>query len=213
MMNITEILMISTQDFPKRKAKEILPLTQDAYGTLDTQYQFLINYLETGDQRIIIITDTAKNKEIVAYAGFISRLNGKIWQAKNLQVYPPYKGMQFAGRLYKFIKEKFKKSIQSDIEQSPSGRILWQKTLPSLGMNPKIFDTQTQYIIDQSNPAAFELAQQSMYNTDDNKERYRYTWILETFDQYNDNSILTEGTLLMPYTGIWYTFKEKEINV
>lgn len=31
----------------------------------------------------------------------------------------------------------------------------------------------------------------------------RYIWILEKFDRYPQQNILTEG-LLMPYTNLWY---------
>lgn len=202
-MKITEILRISTQDFPIRGVEKLLKLTKDGYGYID---DLTVNYVESGDDRIIVLTDNGK---IAAFAGFISRLNGRVWQAKNLQTYGEYRGKNLGGKIYKFVREVFKKSIQSDIEQSPSSEILWTKTLPTLGMNPKIFDTETDYVIDKTNDIAYSNALSKMYTSDDNDpERYRYTWILEKFDNYNENSILKENGMLMPYTGIWYNFKD-----
>lgn len=202
-MKITEILRISTQDFPIRGVEKLLKLTKDGYGYID---DLTVNYVESGDDRIIVLTD---NEKIAAFAGFISRLNGRVWQAKNLQTYGDYRGKNLGAKIYKFVREVFKKSIQSDIEQSPSAEILWTKTLPKLGMSPKIFDTETEYVIDKTNSNAYSVALSKMYTSDDSdQERYRYTWILEKFDNYNENSILKENGMLMPYTGIWYNFKD-----
>ena len=205
-MKVTEILRISTQDFPIRNVEKLLSMTQDGYGSVDN---LTVNYLEAEDQRIIILTD---KDHIAAYAGFLSRLNGRVWQAKNLQTYGNYRGKKLGAKIYKFIKETFKKSIQSDIEQSPSAEKLWTKTLPELGMHPKIFDTETDYIIDTSYPQAYNKAIEKMYtNNTEDADKYRYTWILEVYDRYNDNAILQENKLIMPYKGIWYNFKEEKV--
>lgn len=202
-MKINEILRISTQNFPIRGVEKLLKLTRDGYGYID---DLTVNYVESGDDRIIVLTD---EKKIAAFAGFISRLNGRVWQAKNLQTYNEYRGKNLGAKIYKYVREVFKKSIQSDIEQSPSSEILWTKTLPKMGMNPKIFDTETEYVLDKTNDTVYSNALSKMYTSDDSDpEKYRYTWILEKFDRYNENSILRENGLLMPYTGIWYNFKE-----
>lgn len=166
-----------------------------------------VYYTEGGDDRVLVVTDSHKN--IAAYAGFISRLNGKVWQAKNLETYDQYKGQQLGAQIYKFVKEQMKKSIQSDIEQSPSAEILWTKTLPSIGLSPKIFDTATDQILDHTSPdSAYQLALSTMYSSNYNNQ---YTWVLEKHDQYNENSILKEASLLMPYTGSWYNFAEEKL--
>jgi hypothetical protein len=205
-MKVTEILRISTQDFPIRNVQKLLSMAQDGYGIIDN---LTVNYLESDDQRIIILTD---KDHIAAYAGFISRLNGRVWQAKNLQTYGDYRGKKLGAKIYEFVKETFNKSIQSDIEQSPSAEKLWTKTLPELGMHPKIFDTETDYIIDASYPKAYNNAIERMYtNNTEDADKYRYTWVLEVFDKYNENAILREGQLIMPYKGIWYNFKEEKV--
>ena len=202
-MRIDEILRISTQDFPERKVRDLLKHTKDGYGTID---DLTVNYVESGDDRIIVLTN---GKEIAAYTGLISRMNGRVWQMKNLQTYGEYIGNQLGAKIIKFIKQNFKKSIQSDIEQSLSAEKLWTKTLPSLGIYPKIFDTETEYIIDKSNPSAYQVAMEKLYtNNEHDPDKFRYTWILEHSDHYSEHSILKENQLLMPYTGIWYTFKD-----
>jgi hypothetical protein len=201
-MRIDEILRISTQDFPIRNVQKLLPMTKDGYGTID---DLQVRYLESGDERIIILSNGDK---IAAFAGFISRLNGKVWQAKNLQTYGEYRGNNLGAKIYKYVKEIMKKSIQSDVEQSSSAEKLWTKTLPSLGIYPKIFDTETEYIIDESNPNAYRVAIEKLYTSNENDpDKFRYTWILEQSDHYAEHSILKENQLLMPYTGIWYNFK------
>jgi len=204
-MKINEILRISSQEFPIRNVKQLLSMTKDGYGFIKN---FTVNYLEQEDERVIILTD--ENKNIAAYVGFISRMNGKVWQVKNLQTYAPYKGQHLGAEIFAWVKREFKKSIQSDIEQSPGAEILWTKTLPELGFDPKIFDCETQYILDKSNPKAYENALDKMYKTDDNdSEKYRYTWILEKNDCYSSHNILKENQLLLPYIGFWYTFEDE----
>ena len=80
--------------------------------TKDNLYQFLnnsnkigilenlvINQIESGNERLLILTDLDNN--IAAYAGFIVRHNGKIWQSKNASSYEPYKGKYLVAKLYK----------------------------------------------------------------------------------------------------------------
>lgn len=53
----------------------------------------------------------------------------------------------------------------------------------------------------------YDTVVNKMYTSDDqDPDKYRYTWILEKFDNYNDNAIFSESKLLMPYTKIWYDF-------
>ena len=204
-MKIDEILRISTQEFPIHKVRQLLQMTKDGYDDID---ELTVNYLESGNERIIILTD--RNKNIAAFAGFISRMNGKVWQAKNLQTYNQYKGKQLGAKIFKYVKDTMKKNLQSDVEQSPSAEILWTKTLPGLGLHPRIFDTETDRIIDQSNEKMYNIALSKMYTSDDNDpDKFKYTWILEKTDHYPCQNLLIEGGLLMPYTGLWYTFKEE----
>jgi hypothetical protein len=206
-VRVDEISRISTQDFSLNKVKELLNLTRDGYGTIGG---LTINYVEDGDQRIIILTDDAN--DVAAFAGFISRMNGRVWQAKNLQTYGKFVGRKLGANIYQHVKRAFKKSIQSDIEQSPSAEILWTKTLPSVGLSPKIFDSETEYIIDQTNANAYKNAVEKMYTSDDTEpEKFRYTWILEHSDHYPSQNILKENQLLLPYTGFWYTFNKEKL--
>lgn len=205
-MRVDEILRISSQNFPVENVEQILAKTKDGYGQIDN---LNVNYLEQGDERIIILTDREKN--IAAYAGFISRMNGRVWQAKNLQTFNDYKGKQLGAKIFKHVKEKMKKSIQSDIEQSSAAEILWTKTLPANGLNPKIFDTETEYVIDQSNQSAYQTALSKIYTSDEtDPEKFKYTWVLEQSDHYPTQNILKENQLLMPYRGFWYNFNDEK---
>jgi hypothetical protein len=205
-MKIDEILHISTQDFPIRKVGQLLKFTKDGYGFIDN---LTVRYAESCDHRIIILT--GKNKEIAAYAGFISRINGRVWQAKNLATYGEYKGNKLGAKIYKYVKEVMKKSIQSDIEQSLSAEVLWTISLPEIGLNPKIFDTKTEYVIDHTNRSGYDNAVQKIYTTiETDPDKYRYTWILEKNDYYAEHSILKEEHLLLPQTGVWYNFEEEK---
>lgn len=195
-------------EYPHNVAK-LLSMAMDGYGLVDG---LTVWYLETQDQRIIILTDQHKN--IAAHAGFISRMNGRVWQIKNIQTHGDFRGRQLAAKIYKYVKEIMKKSMQSDIEQSMSSKKLWTRTMPRMGLHAKLFDTETNYIIDQTYPAAYEHALSKIYTSDHtDPEKYRYTWILSHNDHYPEQNILSENSLLMPYTGRWYTFKDEKINV
>lgn len=192
-MKINEIELVSDQNFPVERVKRYLEYTSPK-GILD---EFTINYAELPTagilQIVIILTDVDSN--IAAYAGFVSRLNGRVWQARNAASYLPYNKKALVAKLYKHIKEVWKQSIQSDDMQSLDAKKLWTKTLPDLGLNPKIFDTTTEKIIDPN------LHKVNVYST---QEPRRYIWILEKDDHYPEQNTILEELSLMPVTGLWY---------
>lgn len=192
-MRLHEIEQVPAQDFPKEIIEKYLERSTPI-GNLE---EFTINYLEHGSQRVLILTDIDSN--VAAYAGFASRLNGRVWQAKNAQTYSPFNGRALVAKIYKVVKEQLHKSIQSDTEQSISAIKLWTKTLPNLGLKPMVFDTETERII---SPDRFDLA--LMYPVSDSASKVRYTWILERHDHYPSQNLLTEDSLLLPVTGMWY---------
>lgn len=197
-MNITEIELVGDQDFSIEKIEQYLLLSTPHGGTLDG---FNVNYMEQGDQRLIILTDTFQN--IAAFAMFHIWNNGKVWQARNCQSYPPYTNQKLVGKIYKLIINVFHKSLQSDTEQSFGGRHLWTNVLPSLGLAPMIFDTKTERIL---NPNSINDVSELMYPevTDPNDPlQWRYTWILEHRDHYPSQNLLAEGSLIFPLTGLW----------
>ena len=194
-MKITEIELINDQTFPKEQLGKLLAQSSRR-GMLG---EFTVNYLENNNQRMFILTDS--ENRIAAFATFSVRLNGRVWQSRNAESFAPYQGQSLVGKLYKMIKTDFKKSIQSDNTQTTAGAKLWTQILPSLGLAPMIFDTTTEKIID---PA---LSTIDMYPKDyDDPEIHRYTWVLEKFDNYPEQNLLIEDSLLMPYTGLWYTW-------
>lgn len=192
-MKINEIEMIGDVEFPYGEAEKRLALASPM-GMFD--HQFMLYFAERGNIRMLFLVDD--DKRIAAIATFASRINGKVWQSKNVATYDPYKGQQLAGKLYKYAKEKLRKSLQSDIEQTWSGRKLWTKTLPALGLQPMIFDTTTERIADP-NVTAIDV-----YPDDSSPDLHRYCWILERNDHYPDQNLMNEGSLLMPYYGMWY---------
>jgi len=126
--------------------------------------------------------------KIAAFAGFeqAPHLRADLWQAKNAQVFPPYGGKGLVGKIYKFCKENLRMSIQSDMVQSQSGEKLWTKTLPKLGIFPKILDLDTNRIHD--NDGIIDV-----YD-----EKKNYCWIVEYDDHYRNQ--LTENSILIPTT-------------
>ena len=197
-MKINEIEMIGDVEFPYGEAVKRLALASPQ-GMFDSQ--FMLYFAERGNIRMLLLVDNSKN--VAAIATFASRLNGKIWQTKNVASYDPYKGQQLAGKLYQYVKEKLNKSLQSDTEQTWAGRKLWTKTLPALGLRPMIFDTQTERIAD---PKTSDI---DVYPNDSSPDLHRYCWILERHDHYPDQNLMNESSLLMPYTGMWYNPKLK----
>ncbi len=199
-MNITEIELVGDQSFSLSKIKYFLSLSTPYGGTLAG---FNVNYLEQGNQRVIILTDI--NNEIAAFASFEIWNNGKVWQSRNAESFNRFKGNALVAKIYCFVKNTLHKSLQSDTEQSYAGRKLWVKTLPSLGLHPMIFDTKTERIID---PATSDIDVYAIYD-DNDPTQWRYTWIVERNDHYPSQNLLTENSLLMPVTGLWKNNKEK----
>ena len=196
-MKITEIELINAQHFPIEGVQLWLEKSTPR-GKLD---QFTVNYVEFQNQRGIILTDNAN--QIAAYAGFIVRLDGKVWQAQNAMSYAPYQGQALVGKIYKMIKQDYHVSLQSDEQQTTDGAKLWTKTLPGLGLNPMIFDTKTERILDPTTAGI------DMYPTNNLGTKWRYILILEASDHYPSQNLLAEGSLLMPYKGLWYNFREE----
>jgi hypothetical protein len=198
-MKINEIELVNIgQSFPINKVTEFLARSSPN-GMLEN---FVVNYVESGNHRGIILTDRENN--IAAYAGFVVKLNGRVWQAKNAVSYDPYRGQALVGKIYKMVKQELKQSIQSDTEQTRDGMNLWTKTLPSLGLRPMGYDTQTGHVLDP------EQTNNLMYPQQGAADEHRYSWILERNDHYPEQNLLKEGSLLMPYQGLWYNFKEEK---
>lgn len=200
-MKINEIELVSAQNYPVYTVSEMLELAQPD-GTLG---QFVVFFAEYGNYRTIILTDD--NKNIAAFATFEIQLGGKVWQARKAQTYSPYQGQALVAKIYKLVKEQYRKSIQSDSEQSLDAKKLWTKTLPGIGLHPMVFDSETEMIIEPKN---FDLS--LMYPFSDDNRKFRYTWILEKFDHYPTQNILTENTPLIPVTGLWYTGESNVSN-
>jgi hypothetical protein len=215
-MKLSEILRVPPQQFPKEKVEEFLhdSIKNDG-GPFDFPYEPGLSYYFMGydtGTKVIILTDSDKN--IAAFSGFISRMNGTVWQAKNVSSYPPYYGRNLAAKMYKFVKTNIGKHIQSDVEQSEDGERIWTNSLPKIGLQPKIFDTEREQIIDHEiAPNEYEYARKNMYiNDPSNPIAKRFTWILENRTEnypagYTDTCILREGVgHLLPYKAIFYNF-------
>jgi len=208
-MKIDEILIVPDQHFDKNEIAKRLRVSHK----LDKKFPydpvgFDINYHNNGKEIIIILTD---ENNIVAYAGF-KILSQSLWQGQNIQVYEPYLGRNLGAKLIKFVKNDIKVNIQSDIRQSESGKKLWTEKLKTVGIEPKIFDTESQYIIDKNiNPIEYDNALSKIYTKDPlDPDRFKYTWIIEHSDQYPSQNILKESSLLLPISGLWYDFKKEK---
>lgn len=191
------------QGFSINTTKQALSVSTP-YGSLE---EFNVNYVESGNDRIFILTDLDNN--IAAFAGFRIWNNGKVWQARNAETFVPYKGKALVGKIYRLVKNQMHKSIQSDATQTHSARKLWSITLPKLGLVPMIFDTKTEKIFAPNEHPEIDIYQQHNDNRD-----YHYTWIIERSDHYPDQNLLKEdNSLLFPVQGLWcrYTNGIEEI--
>jgi len=187
---VTEIEQIPPQDFPKKNVEEILSLCSPA-GRID---EYMLNLGQSGPERFIILTE---GKDIAAYAGFTELRNNR-WQAKNAQTFEGHKGQHLIGKTYKFLKENGI-SLVSDIFQTPGARAIWSKSLPSLGLNPKIFDLDSEEIYDRN-----QVNLNDVYS-DDPEIMHKYCWIIESSDKYPTQNLVYENKSLMPVKGLWYT--------
>ena len=211
-MRIDEILRIQNQSFSKNQVEKLLssPNCQRDSDPFEFDPKLSVNYINTGEQVVIILTDAKNN--IAAYAGF-KIISDKLWQSKNVEVYSPYNGNNLSAKIYKSVKN-IGISIQSDIEQSKAGELLWTILMPKVGLSPKIFDTDTNYILDPSvNKQAYDDALKKIYVDDrSDSEKYKYTWILETNDNYPYQNVLRENHLLMPFSGFWHNYTEEKLK-
>ena len=224
-MRVDEILLIGDQEFPKSKVESYLkypgcfqessPFPYGPYDVFCCVEAHTVGMILVSHQGIQSNDSTKISSDrIAAYASFEHiNLRGTfdVFRAKNAASYEPFKKNNLLAKLYKYVKVVLKKRIQSDIQQTTSGKKLWTNNLPKEGLFPKIFDSVEEYIIDETNPTEFKKAMNNMYTTDiTNPERHRYTWVLEWDDHYPSQNILREHGLLMPYKGFWYDFKEEK---
>lgn len=170
---------------------------------------FLVNYdvasyfCEIGgpDETVYRVVIAAQHKKgIAACAIFTGRLNGKIWQLSHATTYP---GFTDTGIMYKII-DSFRRcgtSFQSrDITTDASNKF-WSETLPKYGLNPMIFDTETEYVM---NPKTHMV---TMYPQEIVNGMSRYAWVLHHKDSYSDHCMIDSGLLGRPYTGFWHSGK------
>jgi hypothetical protein len=191
---LDEIKMIdlSPDTFPINHVKSLLPNASPTAHRIDG---LRLHEVQSGKVHGLILADVDGTP--AAFAGFIERNGGKVWQAANAKVYGSHAGKALVAKIYELVKETYGKSIQSDLEQTIDARRLWTKTIPAIGLKPMIYDTDTGYIIDPKN---------SSIDVYDQTQPYRYCWIIERDDRYSDRDLLREGQLqiLMPYRGSWY---------
>jgi len=190
-----ELISLNPSSFSIDHIKNLL-LKSTLSGDLEN---YIVNYLENADARCIILTDN-NTGDIAAFAAFQVRSNGRVWQGRNALVYPKYRGQKLTGKIYNYIKDHYKKSIQSDTEQTLDGQKLWTKTLPSLGLKPMIYDIETGYVIDPNTPNI------TMYYTSNsnNPLKNRNTWIIEKNDHYRTRDMISENIIIMPNRHLWY---------
>jgi hypothetical protein len=191
---VDEMELVGDQMFPYEQAVKVKNLAKFV-GSFDQDLTMM--YYEGGDERFLLLVDDDQN--IASISGFFSRLNGKVWQAKQSATYDPYTGRRLVGKMYKYAKEQLKKSIQSDITQTYAGKKLWTKIIPSLGLTPMILDTETEHILDPN-----KIDRGLIYPDDSSPVLHRYCWVLERFDHYPTQNLLKENSLFVPITGLWY---------
>lgn len=135
--------------------------------------------------------------KIAAFAGFeqAPHLRADLWQAKNAQVFPPYGGKGLVGKIYKFCSEQLDMVIQSDLDQTISSKKLWTKTLPNLGIYPKIVDLKNNRIYDDNGTI-------EVYGN------RQYCWLIDTHNYFErqlaENSILKNNRVFINSIGIPY---------
>jgi len=187
---IQEIELIGDVEFPKSAAELRLQLAVPHSKLGD----FIVYFHSDDDIRLLFLVDS--KKQLAAIAFFISKMNDRVWQAKNTATYEPHRGKKLAAQLYKIVKTDFHKSIQSDLEQTSAGAKLWTSDLPDIGLAPKIYDHTTDRIIDPKTQKV------NAYPGYESPEIKRYSWIIERNDYYPEQNLI-KNQLLLPITGRW----------
>lgn len=190
-MRVDEIELIGDVEFPKDEAQQRLKPASPYKQFSD---DLVVYYYAESNIRMLFLAD--RDRQPAAIAFFVSTHNDRVWQAKNAASYPPHKGQKLVAQLYRIAKVDFKKSIQSDLEQTTSGMNLWTVSLPSIGLEPRIYDHNEDRVIDPKTQRV------NVYPSFDSPEVHRYSWILERNDYYPTQNLI-ENRLLMPLRGRW----------
>ena len=185
--NIGEIEIILPVSFDPAYIASLVPHATPLRDNIDGYDLYKIHH---NDELIIIAWD-AKFKCPAAFAGFnhYPDIRKSLWQVKNAETFDNYKGNALTAKIYKYCKETLGMTLQSDIQQSPDAKKLWMKTLPSLGLHPKIYDTHTHKVLDQGEVDVYA------------DSHHRYCWVLEHNDVYRNQ--LPPHSILQPYNSIY----------
>jgi len=188
---LSEIERYPPQDFDFNIIKNVFDHSKKSTFKIDefSLYVYVENVLT-----FILLVDENNKNAIAAFAAFMHRpdLRTTMWQAKNSISYYPYKGKFLVAKIYKFCKEQLEWTIQSDLKQTKSAEILWSKTLPKIGINPKILDLETHRVHDNDGSL-------NVYGNE------RYCWIIESNDHYRNHINAHWG--IPPFSNLYVTKK------
>jgi pyrimidine deaminase RibD-like protein/GNAT superfamily N-acetyltransferase len=184
---VDEIEIIPQQEFGQ---DHILQVLHRATQQSDTILGLEIYVYDENHTRLVAAWDD-KNKQLASAAIFEHQpqLRQRLYVGKNVETYPGYRNQKLAGRLYKYCKETLGMTIQCDMSQTIGSKTLWTKTLPSLGLHPKVLDSQTSKTFDAGVIDPYQ------------NNNLRYCWILESNDKYPNH--LCENSLVQPYRNIY----------
>ena len=182
---LREIEIVQPQSFDKSYIKSLFshssPLNADILG-------FPLYKIDYENQRIIMVWDD-KNQQPAAFVGFEHQphIRDSLWMSKNAESFVP--NMALYAKIIQYCKQTMGMSIQSDMTQSKKAQDMWIKTLPSLGLTPQVYDTETHRVLsaDKVDPCG------------DNN--HRYCWILEHNDVYRNK--LLENSLIQPFNNYY----------
>lgn len=169
---ITEILKIGTTGFQLKDAEERVDRTQPIGHVESYQLRFGKENMSGSEFGVfmLVVEDTLE----VAAICFMEILNnGQLWQERAIQVFDSHRKQALIAKLYKHLIDNHHITLMSDMQHSGDSRNLWTKTLPRMGLYPKVYDAKSNKIVDNPPEDAIKL----VYGND-NIGNEQFCWII-----------------------------------
>jgi hypothetical protein len=199
-------MLIPTQDFDLDAVEARLGLLYPTAPIAGMR----TSYIESGDDRYIYMYERRGKNIPVAFAHFISRVNGRVWQTEDIRVASDYADQQLEAAIIEYATTHFDKSLQSGVIFQPHMLHLWTVTIPAMHLSPVMYDSKTRYTLDLLSPySAYAAALAGMHSrsSKDSADPRRYCWILPVRDSHTQEP-LRDHAFFPPYRGLWHEFTE-----
>ena len=165
-MKISEITDLGNVPVDTRNITKLLPSSEHE-GYLEGFK--IMTYTESSPIFVFLVDDDDKP----ACAAMFNQHSTGIFIANRVVTYPGFEGKRLAAKIYKWLVDNGLE-IRSDYSQTSSGKTLWTKSLPAIGLNPMLLDTSTNEIVPPEH-----MDKVRVYYPVGDTNGSRYIWVLK----------------------------------